>query len=684
MIAVYSEKAFRTPYLREFLGAAVALSPSLPSAEITAIAGWGLRPSTRKARRLAQKHALPYLSLEDGFLRSFGLGCLNVPPLSLIVDPVGVFYDATRPSTLENLLNEGKELTAELLHTADRARELVMRYSLCKYNQTEIAPDALFEKEKQNVLVVDQTAGDASIEYGLADNRSFERMLEAALDENPDAVIHIKVHPDVITGKKKGNLALRHRSSRIRVIADNYNPHSLVRHMDAVYVVTSQFGFEALLHGKRVVCFGIPFYAGWGATDDRISCSRRSAQRTMPEIFALAYCAYARYLNPSTGRAGSILDLIPHLVMQQERWKENSCETVCFGVQRWKRRFVRPFLEGGGGAVHFVRNAGQALHTCRTGGTRIITWGFRNTREAESLARRSGNTVCRMEDGFIRSLGLGSDVIAPYSLAIDTGGIYFDPSSESDLQRIFATFPFDDALRDRAARIREMIVQNDITKYNVDRIEPLDVRPDPGQTVIFVPGQVESDASIQFGAEDVVTNARLLEAVRMAQPDAFIIFKPHPDLVARNRPGGRLTTSLRRLCDHVEIRRSVLSCIAVADEVHTMTSLAGFDALLRGKRVVTYGRPFYAGWGLTSDRHACPERTRTLSLDELVAGALILYPRYYDHTLKLFVDCETVIQRIMQQRMIHGSEHEAINGMLALGLRQIRRWWRMLEGSVRG
>jgi len=65
----------------------------------------------------------------------------------------------------------------------------------------------------------------------------------------------------------------------------------------------------------------------------------------------------------------------------------------------------------------------------------------------------------------------------------------------------------------------------------------------------------------------------------------------------------------------------------VVDEVHTLTSQAGFEALLRGKSVTTYGGPFYAGWGLTADRHAFARR-HAVPLETLVWGALMRYPRY--------------------------------------------------------
>jgi capsular polysaccharide export protein len=98
----------------------------------------------------------------------------------------------------------------------------------------------------------------------------------------------------------------------------------------------------------------------------------------------------------------------------------------------------------------------------------------------------------------------------------------------------------------------------------------------------------------------------------------------------------------------------VIDCIDACDEVHTMNSLTGFDALLRGKQVVTYGQPFYAGWGLTEDRceggQALVRRTRLLTLDELVAGVLLKYPLYWDWQLQGYTTCEAVLRRLVEQR----------------------------------
>jgi capsular polysaccharide export protein len=189
-----------------------------------------------------------------------------------------------------------------------------------------------------------------------------------------------------------------------------------------------------------------------------------------------------------------------------------------------------------------------------------------------------------------------------------------------------------------------------------------------------VPGQVEDDASIQFGCDGVRTNLGLLKAARQAHPDAFIVYKPHPDVMASNRVGNLKRIDAQAYADHVETDLSVISCIEVADVIHTMTSLAGFDALLRGKKVVVYGRPFYSGWGLTDDRLVIERRQRDLSLDELVAGTLLHYPVYWDRDLKGYTNCEAALHKIMSVR----DALEASGGLNKLRVGYLRRQWRKI------
>ncbi len=145
---------------------------------------------------------------------------------------------------------------------------------------------------------------------------------------------------------------------------------------------------------------------------------------------------------------------------------------------------------------------------------------------------------------------------------------------------------------------------------------------------MLVPGQVENDASVLRGGGAIRSNLGLLQAARETRPDAFIVYKPHPDVEAGLRPGRIEPPEALKLADAIAPGASMAHLLDQVDEVHTLTSLSGFEALLRGLDVAVYGLPFYAGWGLTEDREQCPRRTRRLSLDELVAGTLILYPRY--------------------------------------------------------
>jgi len=164
----------------------------------------------------------------------------------------------------------------------------------------------------------------------------------------------------------------------------------------------------------------------------------------------------------------------------------------------------------------------------------------------------------------------------------------------------------------------------------------------------------------------VCTNLGLLEAARRLFPDAFIVFKPHPDVISGNRRGHVDAARVLRHANHIEPGASVVGCIEACDAVVTMTSLTGFDALLRSKRVVVLGRPFYAGWGLTEDKLQMPRRGRSLSLDELVAGVLLHYPLYWDPLLKGYTTCEAVLRRLLEERT--ALEQGA-------GLRALRTGW---------
>lgn len=194
------------------------------------------------------------------------------------------------------------------------------------------------------VLVVDQIQGSDSVSLGMADEQTFHNMVESALTENPQATIYIKMHPEVSNGSKMGYLSLWPTHPRIVMLVEAVNPINLLVHMDSVYVVSSNLGFEALLVGKRVTVFGMPWYAGWGVTEDRQHCSRRVCLRSVKELFAAAYFHYTRYVNPETHKLGDIFDVIRWLVRQKEEESKLSGRIIGVGFLKWKAANLAPLL----------------------------------------------------------------------------------------------------------------------------------------------------------------------------------------------------------------------------------------------------------------------------------------------------------------------------------------------------
>ena len=318
---------------------------------------------------------------------------------------------------------------------------------------------------------------------------------------------------------------------------------------------------------------------------------------------------------------------------------------------RWKRRPLRLCFPDS--RVVCISSADKIPD-----GATLALWGMRAVPDG---ATGRGIEVVRVEDGFLRSVGLGADLIRPVSWVVDRRGMYFDATRPSDLEALLSEAEFDDHLLRRAAALRARIVKAGLTKYNVGASAWR--RPADAARVILVPGQVESDASIAYGAPTIKTNIGLLQAVRSANPEAYLVYKPHPDVVAGLRACGEGEKEAERWCNEVAENVDMGALLAEIDEVHVLTSLTGFEALLRGKGVTCYGQPFYSGWGLTADIVPVARRTRRLSLDQLVAGALILYPRYLSRHADMLISPEQALEELAAWRARSG-------GMAP--------WWRRL------
>ncbi|HEG8172851.1 TPA: capsular polysaccharide biosynthesis protein, partial [Campylobacter coli] len=613
--------------------------------------GWGRKKSGLKAMNLAKKYKAKFILLEDGFIRSLNLGVEDSPSFSMVKDDIGIYYDATMPSKLENLLNTC-EFKDEEIKQAKKAIELIKKYKISKYNNNLDIPDNYFQKDEKRVLIITQTANDASLEFGLAKDFKTLDMIKDAIKENPKSTIYIKIHPDVLSGKKQSDLDLNSLPKECILITENFNPIALLEFFDKVYTKTSGMGFEALMQECECICYGMPFYAGWGLTKDKLECKRRMQKRSLEEVFYAAYILYSEYFNPYLNQKSNIFDTIQTLAKYKDIEKVNSNKLFMLGFTLWKRHFIKPFFKAKDNEIIFLNSIKSLVRYKLKEDDKFFIWGKKydeNTLKNLLLVKAKEQNltnftpkVSLVEDGFIRSISLGSDLTRPFSLIVDDKGLYIDPNKPSKLEELLQNEIFDENILNRAKNIIKILLENRFSKYNGLKHENLKINAKTGQKIILIPAQVEDDASMILGGFGLST-LDLLKEVRSKNQDAYIIFKPHPDVLSGNRVGLKDETLILEFCDEIVKDCSIDSAIKIADEIHTITSTSGFDALLRAKKVFTYGMPFYAGWGLTKDKYRCERRTRKLSLEELVAGALIAYPRYINPKTKTLCEIEVCL-----------------------------------------
>ena len=608
---------------------------------------WGRSPYAPRGEAVAAKHGAPLVRVEDAFLRSLRPGRMGDPPLGLLIDPVGVHFDASGPSRIEQFLTRHDLDDSNLLQRAKDGMARIQAMHLSKYNLHDVRLPA---PAPGYVLVVDQTRDDAAVRFGGASEASFRTMLAAAQDEHPHAPILIKTHPETQLGLRAGYFGPSDAGGRVHLVSDPISPWALLEGAIVVYTVSSQLGFEAICAGHKPRVFGQPFYAGWGLSVDAQPVARRGRALTRAQLFAAAMILAPVWYDPCRDRLCRFEEALDHLEAAVRAFREDRDGHVAIGMRLWKRSRLQAVF---GREKPLVFEDDPARAKARAHGRGLLIWAGKEPADfvPQTVPLR------RVEDGFLRSRGLGADLIPPLSVVTDDLGIYYDPSRESRLERLILS-PVPAGGLARAATLRARLVALNLTKYNLPGRAP-DL---PEGHRILVPGQVEDDASLLKGGGTVRTNLGLLQAVRAARPEAVIVYKPHPDVEAGLRPGALAPQDLAGLADVVADRADPVGLIMAVDEVWTMTSLLGFEALLRGRPVVCLGVPFYAGWGLTKDLAPIPTRRQRgadggllqrPTLDHLVHAALIAYPRYYDPVSKTPCPPEVVIDRLATGQVPH-------------------------------
>ena len=591
------------------------------------VAVWGHSPRARRGAWVAERSGAKILRLEDAFLRSVFPGRVaGEAPLGLLIDERGVHYDPTQPSDLETLLATHPFDDHALIERARLGIARLRAAQLSKYcgHDPDMPPPP-----PGYVLLIDQVRGDASLRHGGLSGeipaQLFQEMLIQAQLDHPGARIVIKAHPESRHGARAGHFDATDITEGVSFSEDPVSPWELLEGAIAVYTVSSQMGFEAILAGHRPHVFGHPFYAGWGLTQDLEPHPRRGRRLTRAQLFAGAMLLYPHWYDPCRDALCSYEQAFDHLEAQVRAWREDRHGYVAHHMRAWKRPHLQGFF-GRWKRLRFAPNPAPDRPS--------LIWG--------AAPAPAGARVLRVEDGFLRSRGLGAALTPPLSLVADDLGLYYDPTRPSRLEALIAA-PLPPGGAARARRLIAGIRTAGLSKYNMAGTTLVL----PAGHRILVPGQVEDDASITLGAGSIRTNLALLAETRARNPGAVVIYKPHPDVEAGLRPGAVAPDAALRHADLIADRADPVALLDQVQEVWTMTSTLGFEALLREIDVTTFGAPFYAGWGLTRDLGPVPaRRTARPGLEGFVHAALIAYPRYLDPVTGLPCPVEVAIDRL--------------------------------------
>ncbi len=420
------------------------------------------------------------------------------------------------------------------------------------------------------------------------------------------------------------------------------DPWHLLDHFPEIWAdADSSFAILAKIARKKLLCWGDGLFAGLGDKTD-------ADDQYLAELLLNQCFSDGGPLNPFTAEPMTLAETAELLFFWKNLIDANRDIDCAAGFAFWKRPTVEPLLWPGFRDVPFTDD----LSTADKDSVAAI-WTSRMSGNTKTQLALNNPHVIEVEDGFIRSTGLGANCVPPLSIIADRRGIYFDPARPSDLEHILQNADISAEIQAKAEALRQAIVAAAISKYGkIGRASDFSsaiAEQTHGNKIILVPGQVEDDRSVQSGGGNITGNLELLRRARGLEPDAYIIYKPHPDVEAGHRVGAIDDTAALEFANIVARDGDIVELVEMADHVHVLTSLTGFEALLRGKPVTTHGVPFYAGWGLTQDKgHIPARRTTRRNLAELVAATLIIYARYLDPVTGLPCPADILIKRLQE------------------------------------
>lgn len=409
---------------------------------------------------------------------------------------------------------------------------------------------------------------------------------------------------------------------------------------DAQIIITDQWltTIEAAIYRKPVMVYGqvAQCLQAWAQSDTALQPLYKIEWHDWQQqqlLLATWFSPHCQVWHPEWQQSCSVSQAIAWLEVQFAARRRLPAKVGFLAVKRFWRASFNAFFQG-------CQRQFVAQPEGLTAGFIPVLWGNRT-----QLAQDS-QQVLRVEDGFLRSVGLGALFTRPLSWVVDDLGLYFDATRPSRLEHFLQHHAFTQRECQQGEQLQQQLLRANVTKYNTGQGDWQPVNRE--QTIILVVGQVENDASIEFGSPIIKTNIELIRQVRRENPQAYLLYKPHPDVVAGARASGKNESQAHQWCDQVITHIGIDQLYPQVDEVHVISSLAGFEALLRDKKVVCYGQPFYSGWGLTIDKAPVIRRTRQLTLNELIFASLIWYPLYISPVTGYYCSASQTVEHLQQ------------------------------------
>jgi capsular polysaccharide export protein len=255
-------------------------------------------------------------------------------------------------------------------------------------------------------------------------------------------------------------------------------------------------------------------------------------------------------------------------------------------------------------------------------------WSYKIGEQKIEYLRSFAKAFYLFEDGFLRSTGLGIEKTRPLTLCLDSSAMHFDRLRYSDLDKILNSIS-NDHYSKYSSCAEDLInqIKRGVTKYNLVKTNSIFVNENAlmAENSEIVIGQVSNDLSLIYASSRYNSTSELAIDLANKNPETNYCYRIHPQELINFKFNHYIPRNLKILYGN-----SFLQDVAPFKKVHTICSLSGFEAALLGKEVHTYGMPFYAGWGFTTDHEMSflkTKRTKTLSLKEVLIGAYFIYQK---------------------------------------------------------